>query len=85
MSKDSDGDLGGMCKQTQFLTVITTLKHSCGKVMFLHLSVILFRGGGVMMSLPVMAPPMAYPRTAPPSPHGQQAVRILLECFLSSA
>ena len=46
MSKDDDCDHGGMYKQTQFLTVITALKHSCGKVIFLHLSAILFRGGG---------------------------------------
>ena len=37
--------------QVGIYLVITARKRSCGKVLFLHLSVILFTGGGVMMSL----------------------------------
>ena len=85
MSKDNDGHLGGKCKQTQILTVITARKRSCVKVMFLHLSVILFGGGGACHEVTSCygTPKYGTSRTAPP--YGQQVVRILLGCFLGSA
>ena len=83
MSKDNDGDLAGKCKQTQFLTVITARKRSYGKVMFLHLFVILFGGCHDVTSC-YGTPKYGTSRTAP-LPHGQQVVRILLGCFLGSA
>ena len=46
--------------------VITARKRSCGKVMFLHLSVVQFTGG-VMMSLPVMDSTTPSPQDGTPS------------------
>ena len=40
-----------LCKETIFYFIITACKRSCGKVMFLHVSVILFTGGGVYPSM----------------------------------
>ena len=56
-------------------------QRSCGKVMFLHLSIYTPRGGGVCLSACWDTPP----GQTPPSPlrrHPQQPVRILLKCIL---
>ena len=51
-------------------------QHSCGKAMFLHLSVILYTGGSGRP--PPGSPPPPTPRSRPQ----QRTVRILLECIL---
>ena len=70
------------------------LQPSCGKVMFLHLSVILFTGEGVCQTPPGRHPSLYRhpPGQTPPSRHPwedtpsrrplQWTVRILLECIL---
>ena len=64
-------------------SIITTRKRSCGKVMFLHLSVILFRGGiHDVTSCRNPSPQDGIP--SPPCTVGKRVVRILLECFLVS-
>ena len=73
---------------------ITTRKRSCGKVMFLHLSVILFtrgvsvQGGGILcswrgtLSREGGGGSVQGGSHVDPPPYGKQrAVRILLECF----
>ena len=56
------------------LGIITARKRSCGKVMFLHLRVILFTGG---VSVREIHPPG---QRLPPYGN-ERAVRILLECI----
>ena len=64
---------------------IFLLPANCGKVMFLHASVVLFTGRLLCTPRPRMPPPChAHP---PPHHHhhdmvNEQAVRILLECIL---
>ena len=60
-------------------TVITIRKRSCGKIMSLHLSVILFTGGRCRPLLGRQPPQADIPRTRWPL---QRMVRILLECIL---
>ena len=67
--------------------VVTARKRSCGKVMFLHLSVILFTGGVYTWSHPSDTHTWTHPRTPPGHTHtttkvNKRAVRITLECFL---
>ena len=64
-------------------------QRSCGKVMFLHVSVILFTGGGRQTPLagrhPLPPPLGRHPRQADTTSPGlplQSTVRILLECIL---
>ena len=57
-----NGDLLNQC-------IFNAHRRSCGKVMFLHLSVILFTGGSLS-------------RTPPPHTVEERTVRILLECIL---
>ena len=62
------------------IPLFTVRKRSCGKVMFLHLSVShsVHRGGGA-----VIHPPGRHNPPRPPSRRPlQRTVRILLECFL---
>ena len=71
--------------------LVTFRKRSCGKVMFLYLSVILFTGGVYTLPLadtphpPGRHPPRHPPPQANPPPPRQPlqlTVRILLECIL---
>ena len=57
-----------------FFVVFNARKRSCGRLMFLHLSVILFTGGGGSVQLSLSGRPPAYGK--------EQSVRILLECIL---
>ena len=43
-------DITCQCNNAHNVLIFTARKRSCGKVMFLHLSVILFRGGGALSS-----------------------------------
>ena len=59
-------------------------QHSCGKVMFLHLSVILLTGGSGGHPLSRQSPGRHPSPPPPPRPRWplQSTVRILLECIL---
>ena len=61
---------------------ITARKRSCGKVMFLHLSVShsVHRGGISLTETP--SPDIDPPRDTPPLYGKERVVRILLECIL---
>ena len=69
-----------------FILVITVLNGSCGKVMFLHLSVILFTRGMSGQTPPGQTLPWADIPGWIPSPHKkwplQRTARILLEYIL---
>ena len=64
-------------------TIITAHKRSCGKVMFLHLPVILFTGGeGCHDVTSCYGTHLGRHFPRPPPPVNKRAVRILMECFL---
>ena len=62
--------------------VFTARKRGCRKVMFLHLSVILFWGGGVHTPRQTTFSPLANTPPPPPRRPLHRTVRILLECIL---
>ena len=69
------------------LLIITARKRSCGNVMFLHVSVILFIEGGSAIHPPGPPPPegtgdQTGSDIIPPQKPQKRAVHILLECFL---
>ena len=81
----ASSSLGHPSQKINISSHIYRLQRSCGRVMFLHLSVILFTGGCIPACTWTDSPPGRHPPGQTPPPRRrllQWMVRILLECIL---